>query len=85
MLQWVFILLLIHLLTNDIAFHGILGMEFGDVSCDNRDSGCSKEITKKIRSPLKLIEMLRGALLMIGVVTLSYSTITLKETVTLEV
>ena len=60
-------------------------MESGDVLCDNRDSGCSKGKTKKIRSSLKLIEILRGALLTIGVVTLSHSTITLKKTVTSEV
>lgn len=67
------------------CIQGILGMESGDVLCDNRDSGCSKGKTKKIRSSLKLIEILRGALLKIGVVTLSHSTITLKKTVTSEV
>lgn len=49
-------------------------MESGDVLCDDMDSGCSKGKTKKIRSSLKLIEIL-GAFLKIGVVTLSYSTI----------
>lgn len=85
MLQWVFILLLIHLLTNDIAFMAFWGWSLEMYRVTTGIQVVARKKTKKIISPLKLIEILRGALLTIGVVTLSYSTITLKETVTSEV